>query len=323
MDKSPPAPPQTIIVLDDHPIDVSFIRSVLDAHALPYEVQVIDHGDRAFDVLDHLAQHEPLRAPTLILLDHNLAQRDSQEIVRRLKTLWPLSTPQRVRMRLTPRPTAARTGTPPRPWWQRGLAWGVSLGLLVGLVWSVPSLWLSRQPPLVPASPQTHSDQAAAALTAPAASVATPAVDARPAAQGQTLAERASVARAAPEGTTPPGLPLQRPKPSVARGAAHRGPKAAAPPRASRTEHLRHAGRRHATLVSAVRRHPVQARDGVGTATRPHEVERDRVVSAYRPGEVSVVLPASQPPGQRVAFDPIPEVERPWTRRIVNEPASE
>ena len=64
-----PAPPLSIIVVDDNPVDVHLIRWVLDAHALPYELQVIDNGDSALDVVDHLAQQEPLRSPTIMLLD--------------------------------------------------------------------------------------------------------------------------------------------------------------------------------------------------------------------------------------------------------------
>jgi hypothetical protein len=67
MEQSPPSPPRTILVVDDRPSDVSFICSVLDAHALPYMVQVIDPSDPAFDSFDHLTQNETRRVPTLIL----------------------------------------------------------------------------------------------------------------------------------------------------------------------------------------------------------------------------------------------------------------
>ena len=43
MEESLPSPPRTVIVVDDHALNLSFIRSVLDAHALPYEVQVIEY----------------------------------------------------------------------------------------------------------------------------------------------------------------------------------------------------------------------------------------------------------------------------------------
>ena len=50
-----PAPPLSIIVVDGNPVDIQLIRWVLDAQALPYELQVIDNGDHALDVVDHLA----------------------------------------------------------------------------------------------------------------------------------------------------------------------------------------------------------------------------------------------------------------------------
>jgi CheY-like chemotaxis protein len=50
-----PAPQLSISIVDDNPVDVQLIRWVLDAQALPYELQVIDHGDHALDVVDHLA----------------------------------------------------------------------------------------------------------------------------------------------------------------------------------------------------------------------------------------------------------------------------
>jgi len=82
-----PAPPLSIIVMDNNPVDVQLIRWVLDAHALPYELQVIDNGDHALDVVDHLAQQEPLRSPTLILLDLHLPQRDGKDILRHIKAI--------------------------------------------------------------------------------------------------------------------------------------------------------------------------------------------------------------------------------------------
>jgi len=68
-----PAPPLSIIVMDNNPVDVQLIRWVLDAHAL--------------DVVDHLAQQEPLRSPTIILLDLHLPQRDGKDILRHIKAI--------------------------------------------------------------------------------------------------------------------------------------------------------------------------------------------------------------------------------------------
>ena len=83
-----PAPPsRTIIVVDDQPVDVQLIRWVLDAHELPYEFQVIDHGNQAIEVVEHLAQQQPLRSSTIMLLDLHLPHRDGTDILRHCKAL--------------------------------------------------------------------------------------------------------------------------------------------------------------------------------------------------------------------------------------------
>ena len=112
MEQSPPSPPRTILVVDDRPSDVSFICSVLDAHALPYMVQVIDPSDPAFDSFDHLTQNESRRVPTLIL-HRTRPQQAGQVLWRRLIALWPAVTLPRV-LRRVPQHTAAPTvATPP------------------------------------------------------------------------------------------------------------------------------------------------------------------------------------------------------------------
>jgi CheY-like chemotaxis protein len=85
--ETPATLPLTIFIVDDNPVDVHLIRWVLDAHQLSYVLQVIDNGDHALAVLDHLAQQEHLRAPTIILLDLNLPQRDGKEILRHIKAI--------------------------------------------------------------------------------------------------------------------------------------------------------------------------------------------------------------------------------------------
>jgi two-component system response regulator len=83
----PAASPLTIILVEDEPVDVYLIRWVLDAHALPYELQVIDNADRAAEVVDQLAQQEQRQGPTMILLDLHLPQRDGKELLRQIKAI--------------------------------------------------------------------------------------------------------------------------------------------------------------------------------------------------------------------------------------------
>ena len=191
MEPSPSSPPRTIIVVDDHPSDVSFICSVLDAHALPYAVQVLAPDAPAFDPLAPLAQPASRRAPTLIRLDRAPPPRARQVLWRRLTALWPTVTLPRGQRRWPHRPTAARPSPPRRLRWPRALAWGVSLGLLVGLVSDAPWLWLADRLPRGPLSPPPHSDYMTAALLGPVVPAPPPAAAGRPPAQSQAPVARA------------------------------------------------------------------------------------------------------------------------------------
>ena len=82
-------PPLTILIVDDNPVTAHLIRWVLDAHALPYALQVSDNGDHALEVFDQLAKQEHRRAPTIILLDLDVPQRDGKELLRHLRTMAP------------------------------------------------------------------------------------------------------------------------------------------------------------------------------------------------------------------------------------------
>jgi CheY-like chemotaxis protein len=73
--------------VDDNPVDVHLIKWMLDAQALPYELQVIDNGDHALEVVHQLAQQEHLWSPTIVLLDLHLPQREGKEILRHIKAI--------------------------------------------------------------------------------------------------------------------------------------------------------------------------------------------------------------------------------------------
>jgi CheY-like chemotaxis protein len=84
---SPTPLPLTIFVVEDNPVDAYLIRWVLEAHELVYELQIIDSGDIAAGVFARLAEQERQRAPTMILLDLNLPQRDGKELLRQVKSI--------------------------------------------------------------------------------------------------------------------------------------------------------------------------------------------------------------------------------------------
>jgi CheY-like chemotaxis protein len=87
VDTPAPHTPLTIFIVDDNPVDVYLMRWVLDAHELDYQLRVIDNGDHALTVFDHLAQQEHLRSLTIVLLDLNLPQLDGKEVLRHIKAI--------------------------------------------------------------------------------------------------------------------------------------------------------------------------------------------------------------------------------------------
>ena len=228
-----PSLPRTIIVVDDHPSDVSsFICSVLDAHALPYAVQVINPGAPAFD---HLAPRVPTGP-------HAYSARSPAVAVGKARSLASSHRPVARSDAaagggiLTQRPTAApqHTAAPP-------VATRLALGSASGsssASWRV-CRYCGRRGSR-PACPAVHRH--AAPTRPPSSSV--------PRRRSPRLSlRRVRPPRArlggAPHGRytwgPPAGGPLPRPHVSVAQNAASRRPQAIAPPRAA----PRAAGVRH------------------------------------------------------------------------------
>ena len=279
MEPSPSAPSRTIIVVDDPPSDVAFLCSVLDAHALPYAVQVLDPDAPAFAPLLPLAQPASRRAPTLIRLGRPRPLRAGQGLWRRLTALWPAVMHPCGRRHWIPRPTAARPGPPRCLRWPRVLAWGISLGLLVGLMSDAPWLWLAARLPHGPLSPPPRSDAMTAAVLGTVVPGTLPA-EGPPPTQSPT-----SVMRAPSTGTALGGTPTSGPRPpaSVGRNAASLRPQVANQPRTSRDAHRRSPRSRYAPQRPVTLPHLMTVRDGAETFTPPRNVELARAGSAHRP----------------------------------------
>jgi hypothetical protein len=279
MEPSPSAPSRTIIVVDNHPSEVSFICSVLDAHALPYAIQVLDPDAPAFDPLVPLAQPVSRRAPTLIRLGRTRPLRAGQGLWRRLTALWPAMRRPRGRRYWTQRPTAAHPSPPRCRRWPCVLAWGISLGLFVGLMPEAPWLWLAARLPRGPLSPPPRSDSMTAGLLGTVVP-GTPPAEVRPPAQSQT-----PVVRAHSTGTALGGTPTSGPRPpaSVGRNAASLRPQAANQLRTSRDAPMRPPRKRYAPRRPVTLPHLMTVRDGAETFTSPRNVELARAVNAHRP----------------------------------------
>ena len=80
-----PLPPLSILAVEDNPADIYTVQRVLTAHALTYDLQVIDNADHAFSFFSQLA--EPVQCPNILLLDLNLPQRNGKELLQHLKAI--------------------------------------------------------------------------------------------------------------------------------------------------------------------------------------------------------------------------------------------
>src|SRR5215471_5286641 len=69
METLTPLPPLAILAVEDNPADISTVQRVLTAHALTYDLQVIENANHAFAFFDRLAAPEHPRCPDILLLD--------------------------------------------------------------------------------------------------------------------------------------------------------------------------------------------------------------------------------------------------------------
>jgi CheY-like chemotaxis protein len=86
METAQPFPPLVIAVVDDNPADVYCIARVLQAHQVPFVLQVLESRQRALHFFDQLAG-EDLRCPDLLLLDFTLPGLDTRELLQWIKAM--------------------------------------------------------------------------------------------------------------------------------------------------------------------------------------------------------------------------------------------
>ena len=80
METATPLPPLVIAVVEDHPAEVSCITRMLQAHGLPYILQVLETRQHALHFFDQLAG-EVIRCPDLVLLAFTLPGLDTRALV--------------------------------------------------------------------------------------------------------------------------------------------------------------------------------------------------------------------------------------------------
>jgi CheY-like chemotaxis protein len=73
------------LLVEDNPADVALVRHALRAVVPPVELQVVEDGQAALDLLAQCAPYTPVPCPDVMLLDLNLPRKHGTEVLHALK----------------------------------------------------------------------------------------------------------------------------------------------------------------------------------------------------------------------------------------------
>jgi len=74
-----------ILLAEDNSADIELVREALEDRAIAYEIQVVEDGERAMELIARIDRDSTLHCPKLFLLDLHLPKRDGQEVLRCLR----------------------------------------------------------------------------------------------------------------------------------------------------------------------------------------------------------------------------------------------
>jgi len=75
----------SVVVIEDNPADVFLIQEALRAQKLELELEIIEDGETAIDLIARLDEDDDQPCPRLMLLDINLPRKDGFEVLARLR----------------------------------------------------------------------------------------------------------------------------------------------------------------------------------------------------------------------------------------------
>ena len=78
--------PLNIVVAEDNPHDVTFVRMALEEAGLDCELRVLGDGEAALTYIESLEKDSGRQVIDLLLLDLNLPKRDGEEVLKRLRS---------------------------------------------------------------------------------------------------------------------------------------------------------------------------------------------------------------------------------------------
>jgi DNA-binding response OmpR family regulator len=74
-----------IVIVEDNDPDVFMVREALEQAGLRFELQVLDDGEKAVDLIERMDEDTAEPEPNLVLLDLNLPRKTGAEILSRLR----------------------------------------------------------------------------------------------------------------------------------------------------------------------------------------------------------------------------------------------
>lgn len=74
-----------IVLVEDNPADVFFLRRALDTYGDQYRAEVLEDGERALDFVRENCTHAGERAPCVLVLDLHLPKYDGAQVLRAIR----------------------------------------------------------------------------------------------------------------------------------------------------------------------------------------------------------------------------------------------
>jgi CheY-like chemotaxis protein len=81
----PDRKPAKILVIEDNPADVAWLRHALDQHAEPYDLELLSDGEMALRFVDEHRGGKREPEPCVILLDLHLPKHDGIQVLGAIK----------------------------------------------------------------------------------------------------------------------------------------------------------------------------------------------------------------------------------------------
>lgn len=78
--------PPFVLLVEDSPADIYIVRESLKKYMKDVELQVLNDGEKAFDLIEATEADDSALPPAILILDLNLPKRSGQEILQRVRT---------------------------------------------------------------------------------------------------------------------------------------------------------------------------------------------------------------------------------------------